>query len=78
MDLDTDVHRAGRLQEAERFAVERKQNVGSILNDDELFLFGQRDNLRVEFGRGCFAGRRIGVVQHQQLGAAIDVVGDGI
>ncbi len=78
MHFNADVHGTRCLQEAARCAVKAEHDVCGIVNDDELLFFRQCDNLFKELGRRRFSGRRIRIVQNQQLSSRPNVVRDRI
>ena len=47
-----------------------------ILNDHELVLVCQVDQLRIEFARRNLAGRTVGIIDHQHLGAFPSFIGN--
>ena len=68
VQLDADVERAGRGQEAHRLAVEHQGGVGGVVDDDQVVGLGEGDHVLEELGRGARAGRVVGVVDDQRLG----------
>jgi hypothetical protein len=75
VDLDADVLRPLNLQEAERFALVAEKNVSRVLDDDDLVRAGEVDDPPVEVLRRDGAGRRVRIVDDEQLGPLLDLGG---
>ena len=79
VQLDADVFRARRGEEAQRFvAVVNQADVGGVVDDDEVVRLGEVDDLGEERRCGTRAGRVVRIVQHEHLGLGQHVGRDAV
>jgi hypothetical protein len=78
VDLDPHLAGPGNGQKAERLALECQQDMGRVLDDDNLLGMGEFDDPLVKLASRHAPRRAVGIVQHQQLRSTRDLCRDGI